>query len=38
MSTPVRPGQRLLITNKENECSQECVVGLLERGWHAAQT
>jgi general secretion pathway protein A len=29
MSTPVRPGQRLLITNKENECSQECVVGLL---------
>ena len=38
MSTPVRPGQRLLITNKENECSQECVVGLLGRGWHEAQT
>jgi type II secretory pathway predicted ATPase ExeA len=29
MSTPVQPGQRLLITNKENECSQECVVGFL---------
>jgi general secretion pathway protein A len=29
MRTPVQPGQRLLITNKENECSQECVVELL---------
>ena len=29
MSTPVEPGQRLLITNKENECSQECVVEFL---------
>jgi general secretion pathway protein A len=26
MHTPVEPGQRILITNKENECSQECVV------------
>jgi len=26
MQSPVLPGQRLLITNKENECSQECVV------------
>ena len=29
MSTPVEPGQRLVITNKENEYSQECVVGFL---------
>jgi general secretion pathway protein A len=29
MRTPVQPGQRLLITNKKNECSQECVVKLL---------
>lgn len=29
LSTPVRPGQRLVITNKENERSQECVVGFL---------
>ena len=29
MNTPVQPGQRLLITNKENECSQECVVEFL---------
>jgi general secretion pathway protein A len=29
MQTPVRPGQRLLITNKETECSQECVVAFL---------
>jgi general secretion pathway protein A len=29
MRTPVQPGQRLLITNKENECSQECVVDFL---------
>jgi general secretion pathway protein A len=29
MRTPVQPGQRLLITNKKNECSQECVVELL---------
>lgn len=29
MSTPVQPGQRLLITNKENERSQECVVEFL---------
>jgi hypothetical protein len=29
MQTPVQPGQRLLITNKENECSQECVVEFL---------
>ena len=29
LSTPVEPGQRLLITNKENECSQECVVEFL---------
>jgi len=29
MSTPVRPGQRLIITNKETERSQECVVGFL---------
>src|SRR5262249_16180123 len=26
MRTPMQRGQRLLITNKENECSQECVV------------
>jgi hypothetical protein len=26
MHTPVEPGQRILITNKENECSQECIV------------
>ena len=31
MNTPVQPGQRLLITNKENECSQECVVEFLGR-------
>ena len=29
MNTPVQPGQRLLITNKETECSQECVVEFL---------
>ncbi len=29
MNTPVEPGQRLIITNKENECSQECVVEFL---------
>ncbi len=29
MKTPVQPGQRLLITNKENECSQECIVEFL---------
>ena len=29
LQTPVQPGQRLLITNKENECSQECVVEFL---------
>jgi len=29
MNTPVEPGQKLLITNKENECSQECVVEFL---------
>jgi general secretion pathway protein A len=29
LNTPVSPGQRLLITNTENECSQECVVGFL---------
>ena len=29
MQTPVQPGQRLLMTNKENECSQECVVEFL---------
>lgn len=29
MQTVVQPGQRLLITNKENECSQECVVEFL---------
>jgi general secretion pathway protein A len=29
MRTPVQRGQRLLITNKENECSQECVVEFL---------
>jgi general secretion pathway protein A len=29
MQTSVEPGQRLLITNKENECSQECVVEFL---------
>ena len=29
MRTPVEPGQRLLITNKENESSQECVVEFL---------
>jgi hypothetical protein len=29
MNTPVQPGQRLIITNKENECSQECIVECL---------
>ncbi len=29
LQAPVQPGQRLLITNKENECSQECVVEFL---------
>jgi general secretion pathway protein A len=29
MKTPVRPGQRLLLTNKENECSQECLIEFL---------
>jgi general secretion pathway protein A len=29
MRTPVQRGQRLLITNKQNECSQECVVEFL---------
>jgi general secretion pathway protein A len=29
LKTPVQPGQRLLLTNKENECSQECVVEFL---------
>ncbi len=29
MKTPVQPGQRLLVTNRENECSQECVVEFL---------
>ena len=29
MNTPVQPGQRLLITNTENQCSQECVVEFL---------
>jgi type II secretory pathway predicted ATPase ExeA len=29
MHAAVQPGQRLLITNKENECSQECVVEFL---------
>jgi hypothetical protein len=29
MHTAVQPGQQLLITNKENECSQECVVEFL---------
>jgi general secretion pathway protein A len=29
LKTPVHPGQRLLLTNKENECSQECVVEFL---------
>ena len=29
MNTPVQPGQRLLITNQENEYSQECVVEFL---------
>ena len=29
MQNSVQPGQRLLITNKENECSQECVVEFL---------
>lgn len=29
LHTPVQPGQRLLITNKESECSQECVVEFL---------
>ena len=29
LQTPVQPGQRLLITNKQNECSQECVVEFL---------
>jgi general secretion pathway protein A len=29
LSSPVQLGQRLIITNKENECSQECVVEFL---------
>ncbi len=29
LQTPVQPGQRLLITNKQNECSEECVVEFL---------
>jgi hypothetical protein len=29
MKTAVHPGQRLLLTNKENELSQECVVQFL---------
>jgi general secretion pathway protein A len=29
MKTPVQPGQRLIITNQENDCSQECVVEFL---------
>jgi len=29
MKTAVRPGQRLILTNKQNECSQECVVEFL---------
>jgi type II secretory pathway predicted ATPase ExeA len=29
MHAPVQPGQRLLVTNEENECSQECVVGFV---------
>jgi general secretion pathway protein A len=29
LQTPVQPGQRLLLTNKKNECSQECVVEFL---------
>jgi general secretion pathway protein A len=29
MTTPVQPGQRILITNKETECSQECIVEFL---------
>jgi len=29
MNTSVKPGQRLILTNKENECSQECVVEFL---------
>lgn len=29
MQTPVQPGQRLLITNQRNECSQECIVEFL---------
>jgi type II secretory pathway predicted ATPase ExeA len=29
LKTPVQPGQRLLLTNRENECSQECVVEFL---------
>jgi type II secretory pathway predicted ATPase ExeA len=35
LTTPVQPGQRILITNKENEYSQECVVGFL--GAHLAR-
>jgi general secretion pathway protein A len=29
LKTPVQPGQRLLLTNKDNECSLECVVEFL---------
>jgi type II secretory pathway predicted ATPase ExeA len=29
MNTAVKPGQRLILTNKANECSQECVVEFL---------
>jgi len=29
MNTSVKPGQRLILTNKQNECSQECVVEFL---------
>jgi general secretion pathway protein A len=35
MKTPVQPGQRLLVTNKDNECSQECIVEFL--GAHLAR-
>jgi hypothetical protein len=40
MRTPVHPGQRLLLTNRDNECSQECVVEFLgarlKRGFDVA--
>jgi len=40
LKTPVQTGQKLLLTNRENECSQECVVELfgprLRRGFDVA--